>query len=187
MLLICASFIGASHHTFGSVPWPQQFGECGQKGTKLHVPYNFFDNLRGNLRRKCNLFDCYLNLRHLIWDYSFVASMLLKSFCKYQFGVFEEEGYLHDSLYPLTFIDGNKTQPNRGCRADNITLLHEFCPLGQIYDRYAPTKQNLLCLGSSAFDIILNHDNFQNQQMDSFQPLFKHKSIGVRKTFRNPT
>ncbi len=50
---------GEQHHTFGSVPWPQQFGECGQKGAKLHVPYSFLENLRGNLRRKCKAF--YLN------------------------------------------------------------------------------------------------------------------------------
>ena len=86
----------------------------------------------------------------------------MKSFCKYQFGVFEEEGFLHDSLYPLTFMDGNGTAPNRGCKTgDNVTLLHEICPLGEVYDRYAPTKQNLLCSGSSAFDVILSHANFQ--------------------------
>ena len=94
-------------------------------------------------------------------SFHFIAAMLLKSFCKHQFGVFEEEGFLHDSLYPLTFVDGNKTVANRGCSLDNVTLLHEFCPLGQVYDRYAPTKQNLLCSGSSAFDVILSHANFQ--------------------------
>ena len=93
----------------------------------------------------------------------------MKSFCKYQFGVFEEEGFLHDSLYPLTFMDGNGTAPNRGCKTgDNVTLLHEICPLGEVYDRYAPTKQNLLCSGSSAFDVILSHANFQVRREEIF-------------------
>ena len=70
---------------------------------------------------------------------------------------------MHDSLYPLNYVDGNRTQGNTGCKlgTQNITLFHEFCPLGHVYDRYAPTKQNLLCDGSSAFDIILGHPNFQ--------------------------
>ena len=45
--------LGTQHHTSGNIPWAQQYGECGQKGSKLHVPFTFLDNLRGNLRRKC--------------------------------------------------------------------------------------------------------------------------------------
>lgn len=53
------SNLGSTHPTFGSIPWAQQFGECGQQGSKLHVPFTFFDNLRGNLRRKCNVLQYY--------------------------------------------------------------------------------------------------------------------------------
>ena len=87
------------------------------------------------------------------------ASMLLRSFCKYQFGTFEESGFVHDTLYPSHFVDGNTTVANRGCAEGSAEK--DFCPLGIVYDRYAPTKQNLLCSGSSAFDVILSHANFQ--------------------------
>ena len=74
--------------------------------------------------------------------------------------MFEEEGFLHDNLYPLTFVDGNKTVPNQGC-SHNLTHATLFCPVGAIYDRYAPTKQGLLCQGASAMEVILGHENLQ--------------------------
>ena len=148
------------------IPWVEQFGDCGQSGSKVHVPLTFFQNLKGNLKRKCKLITFYLNqfwrekFKYFSW---FSASILVKSFCKYQFGVFEEEGFLHDNLYPLTFVDGNKTVPNQGCsqRGNNSTHATLFCPVGAIYDRYAPTKQGLLCKGASAMEIILGHQNLQ--------------------------
>ena len=37
------------------IPWVEQFGDCGQSGSKVHVPLTFFQNLKGNLKRKCKL------------------------------------------------------------------------------------------------------------------------------------
>ena len=34
------------------IPWVEQFGDCGQSGSKVHVPLTFFQNLKGNLQRK---------------------------------------------------------------------------------------------------------------------------------------
>ena len=79
--------------------------------------------------------------------------------------MFEEEGFLHDNLYPLTFVDGNRTVQNQGCKFGGVggaNLTHaEFCPVGVLYDRYAPTKQGLLCKGASAMEVILGHKSFQ--------------------------
>ena len=56
--------------------------------------------------------------------------MLLKAFCKYQFGVFDEDGFLYDNLYPAAYVDGNSTVGNHGCTKDSQMKL--FCPLGMI-------------------------------------------------------
>ena len=88
----------------------------------------------------------------------FPASMLLKAFCKYQFGVFDEDGFLYDNLYPAAYVDGNSTVSNHGCKDSEMK---NFCPLGSVYDRYAPTKQNLLCTGASVLETILNHEELK--------------------------
>ena len=84
--------------------------------------------------------------------------MLLKAFCKYQFGVFDEDGFLYDNLYPAAYVDGNSTVSNHGCKDSEMK---NFCPLGSVYDRYAPTKQNLLCTGASVLETILNHEELK--------------------------
>ena len=45
---------------------------------------------------------------------------------------------------------------NRGCVQPDV-----LCPLGQVYNRVAPTKQNLLCNEQSGIETVLNHADFQ--------------------------
>ena len=81
---------------------------------------------------------------------------LLREWCKYRYGVFPESGFHGgDPLYPHVYNEGNVTLLNTGCLQEE-----PFCPLGQAYNRRAPTKQNLLCNERSAMEAILNHADF---------------------------
>ena len=64
--------------------------------------------------------------------------------------MFSEHGYAGDPIYPLNYSAGNASQPNTGC--DNPE--YKFCPLAKPYNRQGPTKQNLLCAGKSALEVI---------------------------------
>ena len=81
---------------------------------------------------------------------------LVKEWCKYRYGVFPEDGFEGDRLYPAFYKEGNVSLASHGCLEKN-----PLCPLGQRYNRDAPTKQNLLCMGQSAIETVLNHPDFQ--------------------------
>jgi hypothetical protein len=42
---------------------------------------------------------------------------MLKEWIKFRFGVFEEAGFVGDSRYPATFLEGEVELPNSGCNA----------------------------------------------------------------------
>ena len=46
------------------------------------------------------------------------VTALLKTWCKYRYGVFEEFGLPGDHLYPEYYFEGNQTIPNAGCQLD---------------------------------------------------------------------
>ena len=43
------------------------------------------------------------------------TSLLTKEWIKLSFGVFEEDGFDGDTLYPASFIEGKKNVSNRAC------------------------------------------------------------------------
>lgn len=73
-----------------------------------------------------------------------------------RYGVFPEIGFENDPIYPSTYREGNLTLNTRGCPQRD-----PFCPQDLSYDRYAPTKQNLLCNGASAVETILNSSDLK--------------------------
>ncbi len=91
---------------------------------------------------------------------------MLREWCKFRYGVFPESGLADggDRLYPHLYQEGNATLVNAGCNRVEETDDAEspFCPLGELYNRRAPTKQNLLCKEMSALESILNHEDFKN-------------------------
>ncbi len=89
---------------------------------------------------------------------------MLKEWCKYRYGVFPENGFNGDRLYPSTYQEGNATLASKGCIQQDV-----LCPLGQIYNRAAPTKQNLLCNEQSGIEVILNHADFQTTWENIYQ------------------
>ena len=94
--------------------------------------------------------------QYMFCDAFFPGQSLLKEWCKYRYGIFPEDGQFGDMLYPATYKEGNISLPSQGCVEKN-----PLCPLGQRYNRAAPTKQNLLCMGQSAIETVLNHHDFQ--------------------------
>ena len=88
--------------------------------------------------------------------FCFLGQVLLKEWCKYRYGIFPENGFPGDKHYPEAYQEGNKTLANRGCVQQDV-----LCPLGQVYNRVAPTKQNLLCNEQSGIETVLNHQDFQ--------------------------
>ena len=51
---------------------------------------------------------------------------MLKEWCKYRYGIFPENGFTGDSLYPTTYQEGNTTLASQGCIQQDI-----LCPLGE--------------------------------------------------------
>ena len=106
--------------------------------------------------------------RHLLLFFRFSGQVLLKEWCKFRYGIFPETGFPGDRLYPDTYEEGNNTLASKGCIQQDV-----LCPLGQIYNRAAPSKQNLLCDEQSGIETVLNHPDFQTAWESVFTPTSK--------------
>ena len=82
------------------------------------------------------------------------AGELAREWIRNSYGVFPETGFPEDPTYPSQYSDGLKTINNSGCPGQLL------CPTAN-YDRLAPTKQNLLCNGRSALEIMLENPDMQ--------------------------
>ena len=91
---------------------------------------------------------------------------MLREWSKYRYGVFPEIGFDNDDRYPSLYKEGNATLSTRGCLQRD-----PFCPQDSSYDRFAPTKQNLLCHGASAIETILNNQDFKPKQQQQQQKI----------------
>ncbi|CAB4068963.1 unnamed protein product [Lepeophtheirus salmonis] len=120
-------------------PRAEQFGSCGSMGYRIHVPKSFFD----------------FALFQDSWELRDRGQTLLREWAKYRYGVFPENGFKGDPLYPHMYADGNEMKFSSGC-----SNAQPFCSLNQTYDKYAPTKQNLLCEGQRSSQIINHHKDF---------------------------
>ena len=94
---------GERHPTFGSRPWTRQYGQCGQTGQFLELPYS---GLTANQTLHKETVDS-----------------MIKEWIKLRFGVFEENGFDGDQLYPATFTEAESTFANRGCnKTDSVSF-----------------------------------------------------------------
>ena len=59
-------------------------------------------------------------------SFIFPGQVMLKEWCKYRYGIFPENGFTGDSLYPTTYQEGNTTLASQGCIQQDI-----LCPLGE--------------------------------------------------------
>ena len=83
-----------SHPLLSNIPWTLQHEGCGKAGKGIELPLNF-------INRNLSL--------------SIQAEMLTKEWVKFKFGVFEEDGFPEDDLYPTYFKEGKSNLTNSGC------------------------------------------------------------------------
>ena len=133
----------------GDRPRSRQFGGCGVRGQGVDLPFKI---LTDNVEIKSE---------------KLTESLL--EVTRWRFGVFSETGVAGDPMYPL---NGSEAV-NQGCGRTEAGL----CPLDSEYNKFALTKQNLLCGGLSARRSILNHftskdgEKFVKPQMRFVMPL----------------
>jgi len=117
---------------FGSTPFSVQHGGCGERGRHVILPLD-------SLVQGENVTDD-------------TTQQLSSSLLSHLYGVFPTHGYRNDSRYPETYQVGEVVLDNAGCSLKNKLLCTQ-----DMYDRGAPTKQNMLCNNKPPIDIVSTH------------------------------
>ena len=91
----------SSHPVLRDQPWTIQFAGCQQPGKNIELPLGFIGK-NSTIESK--------------------SSVLTKEWIKLRFGVFEEDGFDGDNLYPSSFVEGNSNMSNNGCPSK-----HQVC------------------------------------------------------------
>ena len=86
--------VPSSHPLLGDMPWTVQYAGCHQRGKNIELPIGFLAKNK-SVEAK--------------------GSLLAREWVKLQFGVFEENGFDEDNLYPTTFSEGKNNVTNAGC------------------------------------------------------------------------
>lgn len=171
--------VGSDHPVLGPRPWAQQWGQCGQEGSAIHLSAN-----------------------SLTGDSNITARQFVLEWAKFRWGVFEETGFAGDDMYPSFYqstkdhwtptgcTDGSmsgtatplgcskeknecsfapSSRSARGLTASSImdpsflSLAKSFCDESN-HNRAAPTKHNLLCGGRSVWAVISETEDFRNER-----------------------
>lgn len=77
----------------GQSVWTQQSTGCGQPGDHIYFNYN-------------SLLDS---------DTTTLSKMFVKEFAKYRYGVFDEQGFIGDAVYPVCHLGENGQLTVTGC------------------------------------------------------------------------
>ncbi|XP_064111085.1 calcium-activated chloride channel regulator 2-like [Macrobrachium nipponense] len=134
--------VTSSHPVFGNRPWVHQTQGCGRQGDYIQIG----DSL----------------IRSIVNDtYSYTARLLVGEWVKFRWGTFEEQGFPEDPLYPKSYLDPvtRLTKSNTCTNYQNPVM--PICP-SDLHNPEAPTKHNSQCGGRSAWDIILQSQDFAN-------------------------
>ena len=86
--------VGEDHPLLLDTPWTLQHDGCGHQGRNIELPASFA-NKNSSLEER--------------------AEILAKEWIKLKFGVFEEDGFAGDGLYPAMFEEGKQNIFNSGC------------------------------------------------------------------------
>ncbi|CAL4117431.1 unnamed protein product [Meganyctiphanes norvegica] len=135
--------VSTPHPVFHTRPWVQQSQGCGQPGDYIQLGADL-------LRASTN--DSHLK----------TAQLLLAEWAKFRWGIFEEQGYEGDVVYPATFRHPSTSEikPN-SCKPAGSKA--PFCKT-EDHIPEAPNKHNTLCQGKSAWDVIMNSADFKNNR-----------------------
>ena len=90
--------VTSSHPLLGDMPWTVQYAGCHQRGKNIELPIGFLAKNK---------------------SIEVKGSLLAREWVKLQFGVFEENGFDEDNLYPTTFSEGKNNVTNTGCEVHN--------------------------------------------------------------------
>ena len=94
------------HPIFGIRPWASQYGQCGVQGLNIALPYPALTN-------------------NQTLDQTTVDRML-KEWIKFRFGVFEENGFVGDQIYPMAYTEGEEQMSNVGCTNSSEVRIKSF-------------------------------------------------------------
>ena len=137
--------IGRPDPVHGEHPFTHQSGGCGQPGDFISIPHTFI------MHRNITEED---------------AATFVHQWSKYRYGVFDEDGFSGDKLYPRYYVptleDGEECDPQE---TSQCFFVPDGSSAGMGYSNrtrrtLAPTKQAVLCQGRSAMDVILSHQDF---------------------------
>ena len=128
--------VTSPHPILGNLPYAPQPEGCRQRGLQLSLPFPLLTSTAN------------METRGL--------EQALVAVSRWYFGVFTEIGDEEDAMYPNTSEEGPATRENRGCSPDALARGRGLCPLTELYDSGAITKQNMLCSGLSARQTILS-------------------------------
>ena len=124
--------MGPDHPVYGGAPHAQHSGGCGAAGELIYLPISSI------LVRQANN------------SASSTAAALMESWLEYRYGVFREETYPGDRLYPNMFASG-------GGGANGTAEP----------DPMMPNRQLVLCGGRSADEVIQAHADFVSIRTDN--------------------
>ena len=132
------------HPYFGVRPWAKQSQGCGIPGDKIELGSEIFSSKS--------------NISHV-----HTAKLLLAAWVQFRWGVFDENGHKDDEIYPPMYIDSEtlSLKPNRCLEPSDRHA--PFCSNANHIPE-APTKQNSLCAGKSAWDVIMQSQDFINDR-----------------------
>ncbi|CAL4205908.1 unnamed protein product [Meganyctiphanes norvegica] len=144
--------VASRHPIFGDDPWVQQSQGCGHQGDFIQMGSELL------LRSAVNN------------SYTHAGKELLTRWIMFRWGVFAEHGYEGDSLYPATFPDPTSGDPHKNtCLPPGSDA--PFCAIEDVMPQ-APTRQNALCKGVSAVDIVMHS-----------QEIIFHQNVSSKNTF----
>ena len=112
--------ITSSHPLLGDMPWTVQPAGCHQPGRNIELPIGFLTKNK-TMEQK--------------------GSLLAKEWIKLRFGVFEENGFEGDSLYPSTFAEGKANLTNSGCNSSDDQVCFGLELLGGSGAPYRPRSR----------------------------------------------
>ena len=118
--------IGADHPIHGSAPFVQHSGGCGAQGDMIYLPRTFLTKMV-NVSRS--------------------SDDIVQSWLEYRYGVFPDETYPGDPLYPNVFVNNHN---------DSHHVM--------------PSKQLVLCKGRSVDQVVQAHPDFIDIKTDN-EPL----------------
>lgn len=170
--------VGPAHPVFGDNPWTQQPGGCGDPGDWIYMPEKF---LLGNTsygsqgsvlvhewaKYRWGVFEEYGHISDPVYPPAYLnqSNEMVPTYCTDQpvEGALSCNGGTEAECQFIPELTGNSTATSSLLAAPFLDTVVNFCN-NKSHNTAAPTKQNLLCDQSSAWDVINRHSDMQGAQ-----------------------